>query len=70
LAFGQPEFSRYSDDSGASPQRFLSLKKAIDLRDKITHPKNIEEFEITEEELIIFEKAAAFYRETTLPLIE
>ena len=53
-----------------SGEGWLALKKAIEKRDKITHPKTIEDFQVTEAEIIYFEKAASFYRETTLPLIE
>ena len=46
------------------------LKKAIKKRDSITHPKNISDFNVTEDDVKLFEKASKFYRETTLPLIK
>ncbi|MGZ8174300.1 MULTISPECIES: hypothetical protein [Methylobacter] len=46
-----------------------AIKAAINKRDKITHPKTIDDFKVTEGEISLFEKAVSFYRETTLPLI-
>jgi len=52
-----------------SSEGWESLKKAIAIRNRITHPKSIDDLHISDEDLNIAGQASSFYIQITLPLI-
>jgi len=52
-----------------SLEGWQSLKKAVAIRNRITHPKSIDDLHISDEDLNIVGQASSFYIQTTKPLI-
>jgi len=46
-----------------------SLRKAISIRDRLTHPHSMDDLNVTNEELMMVEKAMEFFRDTTIQLL-
>jgi len=47
-----------------------SFRKAVKIRDRITHPKNKEDFNVTDEDIEIFNQAVMWYLESQNQLLE
>ena len=54
------------DTSGTQWNNF---RKALDIRHRLTHPKSPSDFNLCHDDMLLIEKSAKFYRDSTLRLI-